>query len=409
MRTAAHVRIAVVLWCISAASVAIADQVRLRASWVQGDDGWRLRIQPETLAGDLLARPLISPASPALRDKRMIQLVDPLSGEALDFQISTIPSGRKFRFVELSFPEEQRPRELALTISGLILEDAFGERLLYNRRATAGPTAQQQQDPPVRRKMKKKNGDPPEEPAGGSGPMATPPRPFTGIRGPASEPNEFPAEGSEEEPPVVRSAPPASGIPKFPFPPPRASAFEVIPRRLIAGDERSVRLSDVEQSLGAAFDACGYGERSYYAVPQGFAMASSIEQLNADGSPSRNRWSLEVEPLRQFSLRDYARALFTARPGYYRVIVFMVTDVPFQQTNTRVSSADAGAWVRGGVNTLPREIGRREFTDEHDCTALIYEFKKLADAEAQLVPPTRIPARLHLQKSGFWAALEQRR
>ena len=215
------------------------------------------------------------------------------------------------------------------------------------------------------------------------------------------QPLDFPGEAP---------APTPAGIPRFPWPPPMASAFQRVARDLLVEENASrILLRDVERSLSDAFSQAGYGERNYYAVPGGFAMASSLEQINVDGSPSRNRWAVEVDAVREFSLPGYLRALFNARPGHYRIIVFIVTDEPLTQSNARVSSREARAWVRSGVVTLPREIAQREFTDDHVCTALIYEFKSLPEGEPELVEPTRLPGRDHLSKSGLWTALQQAR
>jgi hypothetical protein len=188
-----------------------------------------------------------------------------------------------------------------------------------------------------------------------------------------------------------------------------ASAFEVVPRELIVGSKERPLLKDARAALSFAFSECGYGEKSYYAVPDGFAMASRIEQMNEDGTPADDRWSLEVKPLRSFSLKGYLEALFRARPGRYRVVVFIVTNHPFEQTSAKVSADDASSWVSKGLNALPPEIGDRGYTDEHICTALIYEFKCAAGRKPQFVEPSEMTGRTHLERVGFLAALQQRR
>jgi hypothetical protein len=205
------------------------------------------------------------------------------------------------------------------------------------------------------------------------------------------------------------ATPPAKpAIPEFPFPPPMPSTMTVVQRNLLVGDVESPTLKNVGEALDAAFEQCGYGKRSYFAFPGGFAMASSLEQIDETGAPkATNRWSLKVSPMRTFSLRAYLHALFNARPGHYRVIVFAVTDRAFGQS-ARVGAREASAWVGSGANVLPDEIGDLTFTPRHQCSALVYEFRSLGQGEAEFVDPSEITARTHLQRTGFLAALLRR-
>ena len=63
-------------------------------------------------------------------------------------------------------------------------------------------------------------------------------------------------------------------LPEFPWPPPRASAFEIVPRDLLLGNKQTPVLGDADAALDSAFRQTGYGEKSYYGVPEGFAIAS---------------------------------------------------------------------------------------------------------------------------------------
>jgi hypothetical protein len=198
-------------------------------------------------------------------------------------------------------------------------------------------------------------------------------------------------------------------VPEFPWPPPKASASATISRELLLGDKEHPKLGDAVGALDLAFGKAGYGERSYYSVPDGFAMASRIEQINQDGTAKgpADRWSLEVPPMRKFSFSAYLTALFRARPGYYRVIVFVVTSKPFSQSNAKVTSEEAELWISSGLNALPEDIASREYTSAHRCTALIYEFKRMETQPAKFVDPSELTGQRHLEKSGLLAALKR--
>jgi len=199
-------------------------------------------------------------------------------------------------------------------------------------------------------------------------------------------------------------------IPVFPWPPPAASARVVVPDPFLR--RRSPWLvRDAEQAIRYALDANGYLERSYFAVPDGFALVTRLESFYDDGRSKEGsaRWVADVGPLRSFSLKEYLRALLSATPGHYRVIVFIVTPVPFSESKAKVSVDETPLWLNSGLNTLPVSIGEREYSPNHVCTALIYEFTQ-REQHGQAIEniPGRIPGDQHLVKAKIWPAFESR-
>lgn len=184
-----------------------------------------------------------------------------------------------------------------------------------------------------------------------------------------------------------------------------------IPSELVTEPGRQTTyLSDVKEELNTALEQQGYYEKSYYAVPEGFAMATRLEQFLADGASEEppGRWATEKGALGgSFSLREYMRALFTADPGYYRVIVFIVTPRPLVQKDAEVSQDEATKWVKAGANKLPESIGSREYTQEHSTTALVYEFvQPERGKEATFRKESPLTAMDHLAKARIWEGLE---
>lgn len=111
-------------------------------------------------------------------------------------------------------------------------------------------------------------------------------------------------------------------------------------------------------------------------------------------------------PSKEFSLSWYFSSLFLARPGFYRVIVFVVSSEPFNQTPERIKSAVAEAWLREGYNVLPDELSHLEFSSSHVCTALIYEFERPDEGNpVRIAIPGRHAGVTHLDRSGFLGAL----
>ena len=192
----------------------------------------------------------------------------------------------------------------------------------------------------------------------------------------------------------------------LPWPPPAASTSEPVPSVLF---KHAKQMKDVDALLGSALEKNRYFEKSYYPVPGGFAIVTRIEQIEPDGTSKKGtaRWSTDYIQPDEFSLGAYLRALFTANPGYYRMILFVVTAVPFTQSGTKLSEDESNNRLKRGYNRLPEEIGKQPFSDAIVCTALIYEFERQQDKTAELRSPSRLDARTHLEKSGIWTALQQ--
>jgi hypothetical protein len=381
------------------ATSSFAAEVELKASWTKGREHWLLHVQ--------VARPgfFIAPNSPLFENDSLARVIDAATRQPIGFKLHR-PHGRAVRAFDLAFPQLQRPINVVVSVGGLAVVDQKGNRVGYQQsvavRAPASGDGHARIMPPPSPSPSyhtysfKADSSPAPS-------VAASPEP---IGGGATPPEDWVGTGLE----VGEGAPPPEPeIPEFPFPPPQASAFDSVPRELLAAGKARPKLKDVDAVLSAAFAKCGYGEKSFYAVPDGFAMASRLEQINADGSFGANRWSLATAAMTSFSIESYLRALFQAREGHFRVVVFVVTNHPFQQTEAKVSSDEAKNWVKKGLSELPRKIGDRDFTDDYVCTALIYEFKTLGGGQAQFVEPSEITGHTHLEKSGLLSALARPR
>jgi hypothetical protein len=92
---------------------------------------------------------------------------------------------------------------------------------------------------------------------------------------------------------------------------------------------------------GSGIKTAGELQRAYYAVPNGYAIVTRVEQIRKDGKsePPPYRFSDEIPPPRD--LQGYLAGLFTSRPGYYRIIVFIATNVAFNDTAQPLSEYEA--------------------------------------------------------------------
>ena len=110
------------------------------------------------------------------------------------------------------------------------------------------------------------------------------------VSPPAAPPKEPVGERSKVfVPPSFEAAP----LPEFPWPPPPPSATAEIRCEQLRLKTRLTSFGDVDRRLSEALDANGYCERRYYAVPDGFALVTRIEQINDDGTPQRQIAAVE--------------------------------------------------------------------------------------------------------------------
>ena len=216
-----------------------------------------------------------------------------------------------------------------------------------------------------------------------------------------------PASAPPPAPPPPPPPPAEFQLPDFPWPPPTPSARFELPRRVLAPAEAQFAVAEV---LASALNRAGYSEYSFYRAPGGFALVARLERMREDGTaaPEDLRF-LAPGAEEPFSLATYVRRLFFAPEGFYRQIVFVVTDQPFTTDASEQLTADeASRLLRSGANRLPDTYRARPFSPSHAVTALIYEFRKgRNDQDVTTLDPGRLRGRTHLERAGILAALER--
>ncbi len=206
----------------------------------------------------------------------------------------------------------------------------------------------------------------------------------------------------------ARPAPGPTAIPIFPWPPPAASASYVLPRALFTGRGT---IGQAVAAIVAALESQGYVDRSFFATPAGgVALVTRLERINDDGShvAETQRWPVAGNDQRYSSTFDLARivrSLFFADPGRYRIIVFIMQNEAFAESDARISEKDARAWLRRGLNRLPAELEDRSF-DNGDCTALIYEFVSTGGGVHTV--ESELTGKQHLRMAGLQMLLGNR-
>ncbi|MEM0986252.1 MAG: hypothetical protein AAGJ32_08400 [Pseudomonadota bacterium] len=201
----------------------------------------------------------------------------------------------------------------------------------------------------------------------------------------------------------------SNALAEFPWPFPQYSVAQTVPRAVLFGDvdPAGASLEDVAERIESGLDAAGYVERAFYSIGcDGFAVVTRLEQIDADGAPVPGAERFEpVDDQEPFSLARYLSQLFYAPPGFYRQITFVVTTKPVRGDGSETTEAELDALLEAGADALPDVFSAAPFTQRHDVTALIYEFRADGDQDAEALIPGRIPGQSHLDISGISAAL----
>ena len=193
-----------------------------------------------------------------------------------------------------------------------------------------------------------------------------------------------------------------SSFPKLPWPPPKPSTRMVIDGKYFADCKT---LGDYGELLLGCLEHLKYLERSFYFVPEGFALVTRLEQIESDGTPKRpGRWNRAIKPDESLSLKKIMEALFGANPGYYRLLIFIVTSQPVIPSEEELADTEkADELLSRGDVILDPQIQRLEANPStHRVTAYIYEFElPESGEEAAQTIPSEIPPDQHLEKAGI--------
>jgi hypothetical protein len=163
---------------------------------------------------------------------------------------------------------------------------------------------------------------------------------------------------------------------------------------------------DVARRLEASIAAAGYLEPRYLGAGcDGFAVILDLEQIETDGARKPGAAGFApttAEP--GFTLAGYLKRLFYAPPGYYRQIVFVVSDTGIAATTPAPTPGELRAIAQDGSAALPPTYRAVPFTWKYKVVALVYEFQKgPTDGDARQIPPTgRLRAPQHLKKASLY-------
>ncbi|WP_337043824.1 carboxypeptidase-like regulatory domain-containing protein [Emticicia sp. 17c] len=200
-------------------------------------------------------------------------------------------------------------------------------------------------------------------------------------------------------------------LPGFVIPPPTPSAYN----RLDKAYFKSARtFGDVDSLLTNALHKAGWGDTHYYRVIdknrknlQGFVLISQIEQIQENGQPLPNnkRWELKLQTWKNGNFWDYFTSLFVNREGYFKLSLFVITNVNLAGSEETASFEQAKSWFSRGASALPDGIASMPYSDKFTCTAYVYEFRQVTNQFSLL--ENRCNTDQYLKNSGILQILSR--
>jgi hypothetical protein len=165
-------------------------------------------------------------------------------------------------------------------------------------------------------------------------------------------------------------------------------------------------LKDVGERIATVLRQTGYSDYGFYRVEGGFATVARLEKIKADGTPDlTGRYYKPTDP-QPFGFAGFIAQLIYGPEGFYRVIVLMVTDRAVLPEGGPPTVASAEAWFVQAADRLPPEYDSLPFSNEHQLTALIYEFETgSTDDTSAVVPSRRLSSEQHLKGAGIYDRL----
>ena len=165
-----------------------------------------------------------------------------------------------------------------------------------------------------------------------------------------------------------------SQLPQFPWPPPQCGNV----KSSKVEQSKKATLGDAERQLAAALDLNGYSNRSYFAVPGGFAIVTQLEQFDPEtGKPKEGKVRWLDYPVREFSnLLEYFETLILPKPADCRLFLLMVLDTTYQANGKAPTHEEVSDWLEQGSRTgLPAIVKKCPLNDNFSYNVHVYEFR----------------------------------
>jgi hypothetical protein len=215
----------------------------------------------------------------------------------------------------------------------------------------------------------------------------------------ATLPTSFPEATAKGSDAALSAAACANALPPFvPWPPPRPTDRHVFDGLA----QQFTSVSEFDRFLRSKLKEAGYNNFSYFSAPDGFLLATRIEQLDENRAPlAENRRWISDTVAQPLAPKEYWLTLLRGRRGYYRVMVFVLTTDTTAPRPEGATSDDAKRWVNTGCTAIPRDVGRVPITSDHIFYVLTYEFSAEKGRNVEQLSVGLVPIADQLRLAGL--------
>lgn len=190
----------------------------------------------------------------------------------------------------------------------------------------------------------------------------------------------------------------------FPIPAPRPSTLLYIENFKPALNTYKL----VNNYLMNIFNGGGYSNRlHYYYVKSGFAVTTSLEKINEDGSPASGdqRWAVSVGGNGSFSLYQTFKSIFFETESNFRIFALVVSPNNATVQSSASSLAAMNELIQYSYPSLPADL-ENVVPPTKTLSILVYQYKQSDIGKVPMLELKKpIPVQKHLTNSGLGALL----
>ena len=192
----------------------------------------------------------------------------------------------------------------------------------------------------------------------------------------------------------------------FPNPAPLASA-----NLTVSNYKPSLNtLEDVDNHMSGILNSVGYGEHLhyYYHALNGFALTTSLEKFNTDGSKVENneRWVKNLGSNAKFSYYETFKSLFFDIESEFRMFAFIVASENVSISSRALSAGFAEELIRNSYDSLPEDLKNKTLVNKN-LSVLVYHFHQNDIGEVPMLDISgNISALEHLKMAGLSTIVE---
>lgn len=190
-------------------------------------------------------------------------------------------------------------------------------------------------------------------------------------------------------------------LPQFPWPIPKPSSYTTFRDNELTQISRN-SLGELADSLEYLLEQSGYSEFTYYNMPKGIAMTAQLERIGKDGKPfpSPQRWDINdiSISMMDFEFSRLLRILVGAEPGFYRVLVFIISDknLVIQFDEAPDSEQQLVNMAESGAIALTEDIRAVAYADVFNLSVLVYEMERKRSGIEAVMYKSGLSAKEHL-------------